>query len=99
MPAAKSAVLTRIWRKNCPPLHLGLRASRSREEVFREFAERNNDPEIRKLANIFIDSDRFGSSLGPTLRTHARYLRIRRRQGAQEAARKITVKLSFLCSS
>lgn len=76
-------------------VHLGLRASRSREEVFREFAERNNDPEIRKLANIFIDSDRFGSSLGPTLRTHARYLRIRRRQGAQEAARKITVKLVF----
>ncbi len=76
-------------------VHLGLRASRSREEVFREFAERNNDPEVRKLANIFIDSDRFGSALGPTLRTHARYLRIRRRQSAQETARKVTVKLVF----
>ncbi len=74
---------------------LALRASPTREQVFRDFGNRSNDLEFKKLANVLIDSDRFGSSLGPTLRTHARYLRIRRRQFAQERARKIGVKLVF----
>jgi tight adherence protein C len=74
---------------------LALRASVTREQVFRDFGNRSNDLEFKKLANLLIDSDRFGSSLGPTLRTHARYLRIRRRQYAQERARKIGVKLVF----
>jgi tight adherence protein C len=74
---------------------LSLRASASREQVFRDFAGRSKEAEFKKLANLLIDSDRFGSSLGPTLRTHARYLRIRRRQLAQEKARKISVKLVF----
>jgi tight adherence protein C len=74
---------------------LALRASASREQVFRDFGNRLDEVEFKKLANLLIDSDRFGSSLGPTLRTHARYLRIRRRQHAQEQARKIGVKLVF----
>jgi tight adherence protein C len=74
---------------------MSLRASATRSEVFRDFADRNQDQEIRKMANVLIDSDRFGTSLGPTLRTHARYLRIRRRHGAQERARKVGVKLVF----
>jgi tight adherence protein C len=44
---------------------------------------------------VLIDSDRFGTSLAPALRTHAKYLRTRRRQMAQEAARKLGVKLIF----
>lgn len=74
---------------------LALRASATREQVFHDFGNRSNDQEFKKLANLLIDSDRFGSSLGPTLRTHARYLRIRRRQYAQERARKVGVKLVF----
>jgi len=42
-----------------------------------------------------IDTDRFGTSLGPALRVHARYLRTRFRQAAQEKARKVGVKLIF----
>ena len=51
--------------------------------------------ELRKFANLLIDTDRFGTSLGPALKTHARYLRIRFRQIAQEKARKVGVKLIF----
>jgi tight adherence protein C len=76
-------------------MHLELRASNSRAEVIRNFAERNNDLELRKFASLLLDTDRFGSSLGPALRTHAKYLRIRFRQTAQEKARKIGVKLIF----
>lgn len=72
-----------------------LRASSARADVFRDFADRIPDFDIRKLCNLLVDSDRFGTSLGPTLRTHARYLRIRRRQLAQEKARKVSAKLVF----
>lgn len=76
-------------------MYLALRTSTSREEVFRDFGQRSGEPEMRKLANLLIDSDRFGTGLAPTLRTHGRYLRIRRRQLAQERARKVAVKLVF----
>ena len=76
-------------------LYLELRASNSRVEAFRNLAERTNEPEIRKLSHLLIDSDRFGVSLGPALRTHNRYLRTRFRQQAQESARKVGVKLIF----
>jgi tight adherence protein C len=47
------------------------------------------------LANLLVDSDRFGASIGPALRSHAKYLRTRFRQQAQERARKVGVKLIF----
>jgi len=76
-------------------VHLEARASKSRLDVYRHLAERNRQPEITKLVNLMIDSDRFGTSIAPALRTHARYLRTRFRQRAQEAARKVGVKLVF----
>lgn len=74
--------------------YLDLR-TRARADAFRNLAARNAEPELRKLSNLLIDSDRFGTSLGPALRTHARYLRVRFRQQAQERARKVGVKLIF----
>lgn len=76
-------------------LHLELRANTSREDALRNFARRTHDSEIRKFAALLIDTDRFGTSLGPALRVHARYLRTRFRQAAQERARKVAVKLIF----
>jgi tight adherence protein C len=76
-------------------LHLELKANTSRADALKNFAERSRDLELRKFANLLIDTDRFGTSLGPALKTHARYLRIRFRQVAQEKARKVAVKLIF----
>lgn len=76
-------------------LFLELKTGSSRADAIRGFGARNKEPELRKLANLLIDSDRFGTSLGPALRTHATYLRTRFRQHAQEAARKVGVKLIF----
>lgn len=76
-------------------LYLELRTGGSRADSFRALAARNHEPELRKLANLFIDSDRFGVSIGPALRSHAKYLRTRFRQQAQEKARKVGVKLVF----
>ncbi len=76
-------------------LQLELRANTTRAEALKNFVDRCRDIELRKFANLLIDTDRFGTSLGPALKTHARYLRIRFRQIAQEKARKVGVKLIF----
>jgi tight adherence protein C len=76
-------------------LYLELKTSSSRATAFRSLGLRNKEPELRRLANLLIDSDRFGVSLAPALRTHAKYLRLRFRQQAQESARKVGVKLVF----
>jgi tight adherence protein C len=76
-------------------LYMELRTGRSRADTFRAMAARNKEPELRKLSNLLIDSDRFGVSIGPALRSHSKYLRTRFRQQAQERARKVGVKLIF----
>src|ERR1700733_10095797 len=76
-------------------LYMELRTGGTRADSFRTMAARNKEPELRKLANLLIDSDRFGVGIGPALRSHAKYLRTRFRQLAQERARKIGVKLVF----
>jgi tight adherence protein C len=74
---------------------LELKAGSSRSDVLWGLAERSGDVEVRKLVVLLIDTDRFGTSLAPALRSHAKYLRTRRRQKAQETARKLSVKLVF----
>jgi len=72
-----------------------LRAGKGRYAILNDIAARNREPELRKVCKLLSDGDRFGVSLAPALRNHARYLRIRSRQKAQEAARKVSVKLVF----
>jgi tight adherence protein C len=72
-----------------------LRANTSRADSLRLFYERSGEPELKKVSALLTDTDRFGNSLGPALRNHAKYLRLRMRQQAQEAARKVGVKLIF----
>ncbi len=81
---------TELWQVN-----LELRAGTSRADALRHLGARNGDPDLKKLAGLLVDSERFGTSLAPALRTHAKYLRTSMRQQAQEAARKVTVKLIF----
>jgi tight adherence protein C len=71
------------------------RSGVGRSQALDALARRNNELELRKLVNLLIDGDRFGTSLAPAMRSHARYLRLRRKQSAQEQARKVGVKLVF----
>ncbi len=50
---------------------------------------------MRKFVAVLTQADRFGTSMADALRTHAEYLRIRRRQEAEEKAAKVGVKLIF----
>ncbi len=75
--------------------HMEMRAGQSRADVLTRLAQRTGDAEVKKLTNLLLDGDRFGTALGPALRNHAKYTRLRRRQLAQEQARKTSVKLVF----
>jgi tight adherence protein C len=70
-------------------------ASRSRQEALRGLAERNSEQEVKRIAQVLIDGDRFGTGLASALRNQLRFLRTRMRQSAQEQARKVSVKLVF----
>src|SRR6202049_1309864 len=72
-----------------------MRAGKRRSEAMRNFAERTGESEIRKLVAILIQNDRFGTSMGESLRQHSDFLRTRRRQEAEERAGKVGVKLVF----
>ncbi len=72
---------------------LEMRAGTPRGEALRRMGERCGEEEVRKLVTVLVDGERFGASLGPALRSHAHYLRARMRHKAQEASRKLTVKL------
>ncbi len=74
---------------------LEMRAGKRRADALRNFADRTGETEIRKLVAILVQSDRFGTSMGESLRTHSDFLRTRRRQEAEERAGKVGVKLVF----
>jgi tight adherence protein C len=72
-----------------------MRAGKRRAEALRNLAERTGEGEIRKLVAILVQNDRFGTSMGESLRTHSDFLRTKRRQEAEERAGKVGVKLVF----
>ena len=74
---------------------LELRAGFTKENALRNLALRTGVEDIDLLVAMLIQSDRFGTSMGESLRIHAENLRIKRRQRAEEAAAKISLKLLF----
>ncbi|MGD0362264.1 MAG: type II secretion system F family protein [Bryobacteraceae bacterium] len=76
-------------------VNLEMRAGKRRAEALRNLAQRTGEPELRKLTAILIQSDRFGTSMSEALRTHSEFMRVRRRQEAEERAAKVGVKLVF----
>jgi tight adherence protein C len=74
---------------------LEMRAGKRRSDALKNFAERTGEDEVRKLVAILVQNDRFGTSMGESLRTHSDFMRTRRRQEAEERAGKVGVKLVF----
>ena len=67
----------------------------ARIQSLRNFSLRTSVDDVRALVAVMIQSDRFGTSIVAALRSHSDSLRIRRRQRAEETARKTPVKLVF----
>lgn len=76
-------------------LNLEIRAGKPRDEALRNLFTRTGVEDIRSLTFMLIQADRFGTSIADALRVHADTLRDKRRQRAEEAAAKTTIKLIF----
>jgi tight adherence protein C len=76
-------------------VNLEIRAGTSRPEALRNLAERTGLQDISSLVGMLIQTDRFGTSVADALRVHSDTMRTKRRQRAEEAAAKTTIKLIF----
>ncbi len=65
------------------------------QKALGNLGERNSLEDLRGLATVLIQADRFGTSIAQALRISADTIRTRRRQAAEEKAAKTTVKLTF----
>jgi tight adherence protein C len=72
-----------------------LQMGRPRPEVLHELGARTGVSDLRALAAVLIQTDKFGSSVAQALRTQSDSMRVRRRQLAEEKAAKTAVKLIF----
>jgi tight adherence protein C len=87
---------------NCPVIsqelalaNFQLQMGRPRAEVLHELGVRTGVDDVRSLAAILIQADKFGSSIAQALRVQSDSMRTRRRQLAEEKAAKTAVKLIF----
>jgi tight adherence protein C len=72
-----------------------MQLGRTAGEALRQFAERCDLEEIRSLASVINQSERFGASLVKALRVHAETLRGKRLQMAETMAQKAAIKILF----
>jgi tight adherence protein C len=72
-----------------------MQVGRSRSEVLHELGARSGVEDLRSLASIIIQADKFGSSIAQALRVQSDSMRTRRKQMAEEKAAKTAVKLIF----
>jgi tight adherence protein C len=74
---------------------LELRAGSARDKALRNLALRTGVEDIDTLTSMLIQADRFGTSVGDSLRVFIDALRTKRRLRAEEQAAKIALKLLF----
>lgn len=76
-------------------VHREIQMGNSTGGALRNFANRFDVDELRSLASVIQQSDKFGASIVKALRVHGETLRRKRFQMAQEKAQKAAVKLLF----
>jgi tight adherence protein C len=70
-----------------------MRVGKTRIEALRELARRTGLDDLKSLAAMLIQTERFGTSIAQSLRVHSDDLRTKRRQRAEEMSAKTTVKM------
>ena len=76
-------------------VNLEMRAGTPRDEALKNLADRTGLADIKSLVSMMVQTDRFGTSVADALRVHSETMRTKRRQRAEEAAAKTTIKLVF----
>lgn len=68
----------------------------ARVDALKHFGERTGVEEITSLVNMLVQADRFGTSIGESLRTHSEIVREHRMSRAEEAAAAVSPKLTVV---
>jgi len=99
LDAAMRRVATEL-ATSCPVLceefaisNFQLQMGRPRKDVLRDLGLRTGVDDMRSLAAVIIQAEKFGSSIGSALRVQSDAMRLRRRQYAEERAAKTAVKI------
>ncbi len=94
--------LTEEFRMTCPAMseefdivNREMIAGKPRQEALRALADRTGVEDVKSFVAMLIQTEKLGTSLSQSLRVHADSLRTKRRQRAEEAAAKTTIKLVF----
>lgn len=101
LDAALSKVADEVKRKSlalAEELHLTnleMRAGASREKSLRNLALRTGLEEVRTFSTMLTQADKFGTSIGDSLRVFSDDLRHKRQVRAEERAAKVPTKLLF----
>jgi tight adherence protein C len=74
---------------------LHLQMGRARASVLQDLGYRTGVEDLRTLASLLIQADKFGSGVAQALRVQSESMRIKRQQIAEEKAAKTAVKLIF----
>ena len=72
-----------------------LQFARPRAEVLKALGLRSGVEDLKQLASILIQADKFGSSVAAALRVQSDAMRVKRRQIAEEKAAKTAVQMIF----
>ena len=70
-----------------------MRLGKARTDALRELGRRTGLDDIKSLVAMLVQTERFGTSIAQSLRVYSDDLRLKRRQRAEEAAAKISVKM------
>ena len=70
-----------------------LQMGRARRDVLRDLGVRTGVDDMRSLAAVIIQAEKFGASVGSALRVQSDAMRLRRRHLAEERAAKTAVKI------
>lgn len=72
-----------------------IRAGLTRADALRRLARRTGVDDLYGLTAMLIQTDKLGTSVAQSLRAHAESMRTKRRQRAEQMARKAGIKLAF----
>ena len=93
--AAEIALKSRQLADELQLVCLEFRAGAGKERALRNLSLRTGVEDIDTLVAMLVQSEKFGTSVGESLRIHSEMLRVKRQQRAEERAAKVAVKLIF----
>jgi tight adherence protein C len=93
--AAEIDVKSTVLAQELQLVLMEMRAGFSKDRALRNFALRSGVEDVDTLVAMLIQAERFGTSMGDSLRVHSENLRLKRTLLAEESAAKIGLKLLF----